>query len=49
MCYIILDLKYMNELFFKCIFIDIIFIKYYIIQTKIFIVKTELKGLQKVN
>ena len=29
LCYIILDAKYMNRLSFKCIFIDIVFIKYY--------------------
>ena len=45
--YIILDVKYMNELGFKCIFIDIIFIKYYIIQTKIFMVKVKIKKKSK--
>ena len=39
--YIILDAKYMNGLSFKCIFIDIIFIKYCITQIKILIVKVD--------
>lgn len=47
MCYIILDIKYMNGLGFKCIFINIIFIKYYITQTKIFKVKVENERLKK--
>lgn len=36
LCYIIIDAKYMNEFGFKCIFIGIIFIKFYTTQTKIF-------------
>jgi hypothetical protein len=46
LCYRILDVKYMNELSFnfKCIFVDINFIKYYIIHTKIFKVKVEEKN-----
>jgi hypothetical protein len=37
----------MNELGFKCIFVDIIFIKYYKIQTKIFKIKVKVKRLKK--
>lgn len=45
--YIIFDAKYMSEVCFKHIFLDIIFIKYYIIQTKIFKVNVEKKILKK--
>ena len=39
----------MNGLCFKCIFIGIIFIKYCITQTKIFIVKIEKERPKKSN